>query len=80
MNMVFCSANGDGLAFMVGENAPEVTMEFFAQGAISQEWAAVLGREYGMDNDLGERLRHRLRGISNPFRVGDCVVGVGFPG
>jgi len=58
MHMVGDPANDDRLAIQSGENAAEVTVEFIAQVATTQEWSSIFGREHRMHEDLGERLRH----------------------
>jgi hypothetical protein len=43
MNMVFDATDDDGLAIKIGQDAAEVTMQFFAQRFVTQERTPVVG-------------------------------------
>jgi hypothetical protein len=58
MNVIVNPADDDGLAIQVGQNASEVTMQFLAQGATAEDWAAGLGGEDRVNQDRGQGLRH----------------------
>ena len=61
MHMVLDAAYDDGLAVEVGKNAAEVALEFVAERGVAQERAAVFGGKDGMNEDLGQGLRHRSK-------------------
>jgi hypothetical protein len=42
MNVIFHTADDQGLAIVIGENAAEVTMQFFSQRFIAEKWPAIL--------------------------------------
>ena len=54
MNVIFHAADDQWLAIKICKNAAEVAMQFFAQGFVSQKWAAIFRRENGVHNDFGE--------------------------
>jgi len=79
MNVVFNPANEDWLAIKVGQDATEVTMQFFAQRVIAQEWAALFGGKHRVNQNLRKGLWHgcrirKRRARFNSFRVGDVHV------
>ena len=57
MNVIFHPADNDGLAVEMGQDSTQVAVQFFAERAVAQERAAVFGREDGVNQDFGERLR-----------------------
>jgi len=74
MHVILHTADDEGLAFEIREDAAEVAMEFVAEGLVPQEWPPFLGREHEVEEDFGERLRHGgTVHVSlprfNPFRV-----------
>ncbi len=52
MNMVFDSADDEGLAFEVAQDSAEVAVEFFAQGLVAEERVAILGGKDEMNENL----------------------------
>ena len=70
--MIFGSAHDQRRAWQVPANAAEVGVHFGAQVRILQEGLPVLCREYKMEVDLNERLRHGA--ILHP----DCDVICGY--
>jgi len=58
MNMIFHSADDDGLAIVTGKNAAEVAVQFLAERFVTQKWPAFFGRENRMHQNLGEGLWH----------------------
>ena len=58
MNVIFHSANGDGLAIVIRQDAAHVAVQFIAQGFAAENRATVFGREYGVNQNLGEGLQH----------------------
>ena len=58
MNVVFHATDNDGLAFEIGQNAPEITVQFIAQWFVAEERPPVFGGKDRVHQDLGERLRH----------------------
>jgi len=56
--MVFHATDDEGLAIEIGQDAAEVTVQFFAQKFVAEKWAAVFGGKNRMHENLGERLRH----------------------
>ena len=58
MNVVFNAANDERLAIVLGQNAAEVAVQFFAQGFVAEKRTAILGRENGVNQNLGEGLGH----------------------
>lgn len=60
MDMICGATHDEGLAIEVGEDAAEVGVEFLTEGLVAKEGLAVFGGEDGVDEDLGEGLRHGL--------------------
>lgn len=58
MYMVLDTANNDGLAIEVVQNAAEVEVQFFAEILIAEKWSAFLGGKNGVNQNFGERLWH----------------------
>jgi hypothetical protein len=61
MNMVFDASHDDGLAIEVGQNPAEMAVQFLAQRTVAQKGAAIFGGENGVNQNLGEGLRHGTR-------------------
>lgn len=78
MDVIFDAADDDRWTIEPGQDAAEVTVEFVAEGFVTEEGAAVFGGEDGVDEDFGEGLGHgrRMRGGAfrfNPFGVGNLL-------
>ena len=58
MHMIFDAANDDGLAFKIGQNAAEVTVQFVTQWFVAKEGPPVFGGEDRVHKNVGEGLRH----------------------
>ena len=56
--MVFHAADDEGLAVVIRQDAAQITVQFFAQRFVAKKWATIFGRESGVNQNLGERLRH----------------------
>ena len=56
--MILHAADDEGLAAEMREDAAEVAVEFLAERFVTEERAALLGREDRVQEDLGQRLRH----------------------
>jgi len=74
--MIFYATDDERLAIVIGQDAAEVMVQFFAQRLIAEIWAAVFGRESGVKQNLCERLWHgtKMRKSDlgyNSFRVDD---------
>ena len=78
MHVVLDAAHNDGLAIEVAEDAPQVAVQFLAQGPLAQERSALFGGKDRVNDYLGQRLRHdvRMSGAGsgcNPFRVDEVI-------
>lgn len=74
MHMIFHTANDDGLAFEIGQDAAEVTMQFVTQRFVAEERPPNFGGKDRVHQDFGEGLRHNGMMPNaavgfNPFRV-----------
>ena len=58
MDMIIDSSDNDGLAIKIRQDAAQVTVQFLAQGAVSQIRTAVLGGENRVYQDFRQGLRH----------------------
>ena len=73
MHMVRHTADDDGLAIEVFEDAAEVAMQFISERFVVEERTAFFGCEHGVKENFGARLRHtaplvnRLQGEFNSF-------------
>ena len=56
--MILYSADDDRLAFELGQNAAEVTMQFIPKRSVTEERSPIFRREDRVHQDFGERLRH----------------------
>ena len=79
MNVVFNPANDDWLAIQVGQDAAQVSMQFFPQRMVSQKRTAIFGGKYGVNQNLRKGLWHGCRmrkpgAQFNSFRVDDAIV------
>jgi hypothetical protein len=61
MHVVLDAAHNDGLAVEVAEDAAQVAVQLLAQGSVAQGWSALFGGKDGVNDDLGQRLRHAVR-------------------
>jgi hypothetical protein len=58
MHMILYTADDEGLAIEIREDAAKVAVEFVAERFVPHEWPPFLGREDRVQKDLCERLRH----------------------
>ena len=56
--MIFHSAQDDGLALEMGQDAAEVSVQFVAQRFVAEKRSAVFGREDRVHEYFGKGLRH----------------------
>jgi hypothetical protein len=59
--MIFHSANDNGLASVIGQDAAEIAVQFLAELLGAQKRTAVFGRENGVDQNFCEGLRQGVR-------------------
>ena len=64
-NMIRYTADAVGLCTEVAANGCQIRVNPLADFAV-QPWFTILGAEDEMNNDLAERLRHRLDNAPNP--------------
>ena len=60
VNMVFHAADDERLAIVIRQDAAQITVQFLAKRFVAQKWTTVLGRKNGVNQNLGEGLRHGL--------------------
>ena len=58
MNVIFHATDNDGLAFEIGQNAPEITVQFIAQRFVAEKRPPVFGGKDRVHQNFGEGLRH----------------------
>jgi len=58
MRVILHASDNDWLTIVLRQNAADLTMEFFSQMRLAQEWTAIFGREHRMNQDLCQGLRH----------------------
>ena len=81
--MIFHAAHDDGLAFEIGQDAAEVTIQFVAQRFVAEEGPAVFGGEDRVHENFGEGLRHdkMMANIQTGFNPTmsrrDCIIQPG---
>ena len=78
--MILHAANEDGLAFEIGQNAAEVSVQFIAHRFVAEERPSVFGGADRVHQNFGEGFWHgeMMRDVEsrfNPFRV-DGIVGL----
>ena len=56
--MVFHTADDQWLAVVICQDTAQLTVQFFAQRFVAKKWAAIFGRENGVNQNPGEGLRH----------------------
>jgi len=43
---------------VIRQDAAQIAVQFFAQRFVAKKWATIFGRENGVNQNLGEGLRH----------------------
>lgn len=60
MHVIGHPADDERLAILMRQDAAEVAVQLLTQDLVTQKGTTVFGREDGMNQDLGEGLRHAV--------------------